>query len=346
MFEAMNRDSARKLSDSDFWQICHEMHPSTNYTFPVAPMLGVANNDNFVSNLESLDERLGFEQHVSTSEEVSSDDSLQNLYVKKQRAHRKLMSTHSNCVNTQKILDTIDLFSEDEDEKECGKMSENGKSDDANDINHERNELNLNHFESNEIDAIQNADDLLLKIADSVQQLKTNVNQMSELNEKCQTSSTDAYAVGDLIDFSDDWTNGESDNNSHTSDKPIKKVTHSCVQGKLCFFLSRLVIFAISSFIFISRLFPFGTNVCNSFSLFVMECEMCVYFRIGYQTKDLGRDVELHFSNATSKQKMYCACMQTNLIHSRKKIERDKVRYDNGIWFSTVFFSVLFDRIV
>lgn len=230
----MNRDSARKLSDSDFWQICHEMHPNTNYTFPVTPMLGVSNSDNFVSDLETLDERLGFEQH-ETSEDVSSDDSLQNLYMKKTRAHRKLLSTHSNCVNTKKILDTIDLFCNEEDDTECitdGKNSKSGIDEmSQNDTNHTQNELSLSHLESNEIDTINNTDDLLLKIADSVQQLKANVNQMGELNEKCQTGS-DAFVDGDLIDFSDDWTNGESDNNSNTSDKPIKKVTHSCVQGK------------------------------------------------------------------------------------------------------------------
>lgn len=231
----MNRDSARKLSDSDFWQICHEMHPSTNYTFPVAPMLGVSHSDNFdTMNLETMDHRLGFDQH-ETSEEVSSDDSLQNLYLKKSRAHRKLLSAHSNCVNTKKILDTIDLFSNEEDDTECVDTGENGKSDETrNDTNHDRNEqLMLSHFESTEIDTINNADDLLLKIADSVQQLKANVNEMGEFNGKCETSS-DAFVAGDLIDFfSDDWTNGESDNNSNTSDKPIKKVTHSCVQGNL-----------------------------------------------------------------------------------------------------------------
>lgn len=236
----MNRDSARKLSDSDFWQICHEMHPNTNYTFPVAPMLGVANNDNFMSNdLESLNRRLGFESHENeTSEEVSSDDSLQNLYVKNQRAYRKLLKTHANCVNTQKILDTIDLFSDDdENNDECVQSGENGKSDIDNDMH----DFKVNRFESSDIDAIQNADDLLLKIADSVQQLKTNVNQMNELNDKCQTSSTATTmpATDDLIDFSDDWTNGESDDkNSCTNDKPIKKVTHSCDhQGKTVFHL-------------------------------------------------------------------------------------------------------------
>lgn len=199
-------------------------------------MLGVADNDHYISNLQSLDERLGFHQNElseSPSEEVSSDDSLQNLYVKKAREHRKLLSTHSNCVNTQKILDTIDLFCNDDVDDEVDndtqigvKNGENGKSDDGK--NADQNRLNLSHFTSNdEIDAIQNTDDLLLKIADSVQQLKTNVNQMHELNDKCQTSSTVAFPTGDLIDFSDDWANGESDNN----DKPIKKATHSCVQG-------------------------------------------------------------------------------------------------------------------
>lgn len=234
----MNRDTARKLSDSDFWQICHEMHPNTNYTFPVAPMLGVANNDNFISETDSFDERIGFHQH-ELSEDVSSDDSLQNLYVKKIREHQKLLSTHSNCINTQKIYDTIDLIcNEDENvEKMRVKSDENGKSDvdgKNNHINHDPNQLNLSHLEStDEIDSIRNADDLLLKIADSFEQLKTNVNQMHELNDKCKTSSANAFSTGDLIDFSDDWTNGESDDNTHTNDKPIKKVTHSCVQGNL-----------------------------------------------------------------------------------------------------------------
>lgn len=251
----MNRESARKLSDSDFWNICHELHPSTNYTFPVAPMLGVANNnDHFISNVETLDQRLGFDQPEETSEEVSSDDSLQNLYVKKTRAHRKLLSTHSNCVNTQKIFDTIDLFCDGNDVACVQENGENGKCDESHGTNHDRNEFNRSRFESNEIDAIHNTDDLLLKIADSVQQLKTNVNQMSELNEKCETSS-DALAAGDLIDFSDDWSNGESDNNSNTSDKPIKKVTRSCVQGNQ---------FAISILIY---------HVCN----FKCAAQMCAH---------------------------------------------------------------------
>lgn len=253
----MNRDSARKLSDSDFWQICHEMHPSTNYTFPVAPpMLGVSatataaataaatsatmkttdNDDHFISNLETLNQQSDiFDQH-ETSEEVSSDDSLQNLYMKKTRAHRKLMNTHSNCINTQKILDTIDLFCDDDDDA----IDNGGKSVECkNDTNLNRNDefqFDLN-IVANEIDTINNTDDLLLKIADSVQQLKTNVNQLNAFNEKCETSSDAYVAGGDLIDFSDDWTNGESDNNSNASDKPIKKVTHSCVQGNHCLIL-------------------------------------------------------------------------------------------------------------
>lgn len=261
VFEAMNRDSAQKLSDSDFWQICREMHPSTNYTFPVAPMLGVANNDdNLMSNLESVDQRLGFDQH-ETSEEASSDDSLQNLYVKKSRAHRKLLSTNSNCINTKKILDTIELFSDEDEMDGCVESVKNGKMSDEshnNDINHDRNKLTLSKFERSDIDGIHNADDLLLKIADSVQQLKANVNQMSELNDKCQTSS-DAYAVGDLIDFSDDWTNGESDNNSNTSDKPIKKVTHSCVQGKsFCNFHFNISLAMFILYLLFFSLFCFG----------------------------------------------------------------------------------------
>lgn len=282
----MNRDSARKLSDSDFWQICHEMHPSTNYTFPVAPpTLGVSatnstatvaavkqtdttdNADHFISNRETLNQQSDiFDQH-ETSEEVSSDDSLQNLYMKKKREHRKLMNTHSNCINTQKILDTIDLFCDDDDDAKDingdGKQvdKQNGKSvESKNDTNLKSDdgfELGLN-IVANEIDTINNADDLLLKIADSVHQLKTNVNQLNAFNEKCETGSADAYVAGDLIDFSDDWTNGESDNNSNASDKPIKKVTHSCVQGNHCLIFAFVATAVAATFILCRSVkFPF-----------------------------------------------------------------------------------------
>lgn len=283
----MNRDSARKLSDSDFWQICHEMHPSTNYTFPVAPsILGVAatvsaaaaettdGDDHIISTLDQQSDI--FDQH-ETSEEVSSDDSLQNLFMKKTRAHRKLMNTHSNCINTQKILDTIDLFCDDEDDdadvdaiKDKRLDVQNGKNvESTNDTNLNRNdgfELGLN-FVANDIDTINNTDDLLLKIADSVQQLKTNVNQLNAFNEKCKTGS-DAYVAGDLIDFSDGWTNGESDNNSNASDKPIKKVTHSCIQGNHC-----LIYILLSLFFSVAVSLNFHFNK-NSILYFVVLCAM------------------------------------------------------------------------
>lgn len=291
----MNRDSARKLSDSDFWQICHEMHPSTNYTFPVAPpMLGVAatvstadttatasateisDDNHFMSHLGTLDQQSDIFDQQETSEEVSSDDSLQNLYTKKTRAHRKLMNTHSNCINTQKILDTIDLFCDNDDDdggiggdaKNNGVKRadlQNGKGvESKNDPNPNRSDgfqLGLN-FIANEIDTINNTDDLLLKIADSVQQLKTNVNQLHAFNEKCATGSDAYVAGGDLIDFSDDWTNGESDNTSNASDKPIKKVTHSCVQGNRLFDLFCLI--ALQFFISTKWVFVFMPfYVCN-----------------------------------------------------------------------------------
>lgn len=266
----MNRDSARKLSDSDFWQICHEMHPTTNYTFPAPPKLGVSNGNNKSANESDFqtefDERSasgakqtnGCDRNETESEEASSsDDSLQNLYVKKTRAHRKFLTAHSNAVNTKKIYETIDLFAKDDDDDD-----DDDEDVEQNDLEKCKNENNVNlkqlpssnqllldapmecdehrnengsAMKKNENGSINNTDDLLLRIADGVQQLKMNVNQMHELNSKCKNRGTlNAFDDGgDLIDFSDDWMNGESVARQHQySDKPTKKATHSRVQGK------------------------------------------------------------------------------------------------------------------
>lgn len=276
----MNRDgtASRKLSDSDFWRICHEMHPifgsdptlsHTNYTFPVAPTLaGSVSDNNFGSSSSMLNDddesnswRFGRYdesrvQRMQDSEgSVSSDDSLQNLYAKKVQTNEQFLTQRANLMNTQKIYDTIELICDDQ-------KTENGenKNDRVVDKKCERIALqrSANSFDSNESDTVNNADDLLLKIAASVQQLKENVNQTSELNddrvsatlssspiemEKNKTGSlnnNERFIDGDLIDFSDDWTvDGESKHSSSCADdKHIKKVTHSCDKGTriVCFF--------------------------------------------------------------------------------------------------------------
>lgn len=254
----MNRDTARKLSDSDFWKICHEMHP-TSYIESTVTTTRNIRNDLLTSPMvvgvvgTAPPPKLGMENGnhdfhqcsnnniQSESEDVSSssDESLQNLYAKKSRAHRKLLTTHANSVNTQKIYDTIDLFANENNKQKSLETSE--ASDESictqiqttSDIDSDENDLIVN-----------NADDLLMRLSDNVQQLKRNVNQMSELNGVCNKNGLiNALDAGDLIDFSDDWTNlGESnDNNSSHYGQDLKKVmtttammatTHACAQGK------------------------------------------------------------------------------------------------------------------
>lgn len=142
----------------------------------------------------------------------ADDCSLENLYAKQKVAHQKLLVANGNSVNTQKILDTIELI--------CAEQNNGHDNSAADDSVHAENGIgdaaeNMTAITTsttapnNEIDAINNAD-LLLKIADSVQQLKANVNQI----DATRTGST-AFD-GDLIDFSDEWTrncNGESGKN-------------------------------------------------------------------------------------------------------------------------------------
>lgn len=234
----MNRDTGRKLSDSDFWQICHEMHPTTNYTFPAPPKLGVANGNHDFHQCSNNTNIQSESEDISSSS--SSDESLQNVYAKKSRAHRKLLTSHANSVNTQKIYDTIDLFDNKNDKQKCLETSETSDDSICTQIQ------TTSDMDSDENDLIaNNADDLLIRLADNVNQLKRNVNQMSELNDNVcnKNGSINALDAGDLIDFSDDWTHQSeiNDNNSSHHDRDLKKVmtttalmgtTHACVQGK------------------------------------------------------------------------------------------------------------------
>lgn len=270
----MNRDiTKRKLSDSDFWNICHEMHPildsttaalpqQTNYTFPAAQTLSddkqfgssASMHTNGDDGVEDAWSQFGHfdEKQIRTDSEgsVTSDDSLQNLYVKKVRTNEKFLSAHSNAMNTQKILDTIELICTDQ---SAEKMDETNDSVDADGKISKSNvvERGANSFDSSESDSINNADDLLLKIAASVQQLKVNVNQIDGLdvgdkksNVVATVDQTNKHRTGsieidderqfnhegDLIDFSDDWNSGgESQHSSNSScdDEPIKKAMQS-----------------------------------------------------------------------------------------------------------------------
>lgn len=235
----MNRDTATKLNDSDFWQICHQLHPTTNYTFPAPPKLGVANGNHDFHQPPNNNNNSNNIQSESEEVSSSSDESLQNLFAKKSRAHRKLLTSHANPVNTQKIYDTIDFFTNENNKQKSLETSETSDESICTQIQ------TTSDMDSDENDSIaNNADDLLMRLADNVHQLKRNVNQMSELNGVCnKNGSINALDAGDLIDFSDDWTDqGESNDNSRSHrDKNLKKVmtttatmakTLACVQGK------------------------------------------------------------------------------------------------------------------
>lgn len=229
----MDRESAQNISDNDFWQICREMHPNTNYIFPASAAIGVSNDNSFDPEFEF------YEQDLMENEEiVSSDDSLQNLYVKQTQAHRKLLSTNENSVNRQKILNTIELLScSNESEQNRLQNCDNKKCEESDDMESNKNsEQHIKCENNDEIDSINNADDLLLSIADSVHRLKANVNQIDELNEKTGFNAFVVDPNSDLIDFSDDdWMNNESDDVRTSSEKLIKKATHSSIEGNFTF---------------------------------------------------------------------------------------------------------------
>lgn len=229
----MSRDAAsRKLSDSDFWQICREMHSNNgSIRVPSTTAVGVPNGiDDQTMDCTIFDADM-FDVAEIEALMSNADDSLENLYAKQKMAHQKLLVANGNSVNTQKILDTIQLICADEngdDVSACDSINTSMHDINAAEENVETLQKNNNN---NEFDGINNADDLLLKIANSVQQLKANVNQI----DGTRTGST-AFD-GDLIDFSDEWTrncNGESAN-KHCIDNEMarKKATQPASAGNL-----------------------------------------------------------------------------------------------------------------
>lgn len=236
----MSRDAAsRKLSDSDFWQICREMHSANgSMRVPSTTALGVPNGLN--SNMtDSIFDGDMFDLAEIEALMSNDDNSLENLYAKQKVAHQKLLVANGNSVNTQKILDTIQLIYGDEnmtiDNDNNGNVLMNGIS--AMETTPTNQITTHNH---NEIDAINNADDLLLEIADSVQQLKANVNQIDA--QRTGPTTLDA----DLIDFSDEWLqrnkHGESANNRCRNDNEVtrKKATQPASAGNFQMLMFRV----------------------------------------------------------------------------------------------------------
>lgn len=231
----MSRDTAsRKLSDSDFWQICREMHSSNGSIRVPSTTLGVPNDIDRNMECTLFDGDMFDVNEIEAIMSPTDDCSLENLYAKQKVAHHKLLVANGNSVNTQKILDTIELICAEQNNGHDGNAFENMDMENGGygDAVKNTTAISTTTAPNNEIDAINNADDLLLKIADSVQQLKANVNQI----DATRTGST-AFD-GDLIDFSDEWTrncNGESGNNRHCVDNEMAqmKATQPANAGNL-----------------------------------------------------------------------------------------------------------------
>lgn len=216
-------DASSHLSDSDFWRLCHDLpalnkcgnvdtYPSAITITTVNPNANNRNNnmnpfDGIVSMLDDTnesDEGIDPIKHSDESDEAaqsSSDDSLHNLYAKKNQANDLFIESHAISVNTKRIYDTIELIGDN--------LKQNGG--DAHDIDAKYNSLTSDESSNGSgstttatttttttTTSASNADDLLIKIAKNLKQLKENVAEI-EISGKI-----DALFDGDLIDFNDD----------------------------------------------------------------------------------------------------------------------------------------------
>lgn len=144
---------------------------------------------------------------VTDYDSLSSDDSLKNLFIKKEKENDAFIVNNANKINTKRIIDTIELINTVNDDIDCNnklakvekivsmadsKQIMNNVMDTLNDVT-----INGDDLSSSDESMPSNADDLLTKIAYNLKHLKDNIDEI------------DSSAVtGDLIDFSDDG--GES----------------------------------------------------------------------------------------------------------------------------------------
>lgn len=140
---------------------------------------------------------------VNDYDSLSSDDSLKNLFIKKSKENNEFIVNNENKINTQRIIDTIELISDDHDEcnsktsakvekiveltNDSNQFTNNAKAEKLRDVTIAGSDLS-----SSDESMPSNADDLLSKISTDLKQLKVNINEID--------SST---GFGDLIDFSD-----------------------------------------------------------------------------------------------------------------------------------------------
>lgn len=222
-----NADAPSHLSDSDFWRLCHDP-PANDKSSNVGayrPAITIARkspdarsnpSDGIVSILEfshESDESIDAKHNEESDEaaQSSSDDSLHNLYAKRNMANNLFIESHANRVNTQRIYDTIGLFNDN--------LNENGGGS-GHDSDVKFNSLTSNESSSGSAStttmtttttSASNADDLLIKIAKNLKQLKENVAEIG--------TAAKSDFDGDLIDFNDD-----NDNRSHGCNGECDKV--------------------------------------------------------------------------------------------------------------------------
>lgn len=196
-------DASSHLSDSELWRLCHDLPESDKSSnvdaFPSAITIATKNTEGDSNPFNGIVSILQFShesdegidpKHSEESDETaqsSSDDSLHNLYAKKNQANDLFIESHANRVNTQRIYDTIELIDD--------HLNENASSG-GHDSDASNESSNGSATTTTTSTSASNADDLLIKIAKNLKQLKENV---AEIGSVAKTDSD-----RDLIDFNDD----------------------------------------------------------------------------------------------------------------------------------------------
>lgn len=91
-------------------------HDNNNNNQNFIQISSTNNNDIEIDNIETSENLLNT-SYYSTADEIDAsfsecDDSLQNLFLKKSAENSKFLKTNGYCVNTQKIIDTINLIND------------------------------------------------------------------------------------------------------------------------------------------------------------------------------------------------------------------------------------------
>lgn len=184
-------DSRPHLDSSEFWRLCHDLAP---FDAAEQKQIDIMSTDGDVDS-------------------ISSDDSLKNLFIKKEQENNRFVASHANRINTQRIFDTIELIGGVDAAVESNggavkvnkiKTPSKPKQVTFSEIDDAKFDewTNEDSMRSSGESSPSNADDLLLQITYNLQKLKDNIDEIDSAAKASDTS-------GDLIDFNDD-DGGES----------------------------------------------------------------------------------------------------------------------------------------